>query len=159
MKYAFKTYQMKVDDHVFWCVESEVLDGCVAQGDTLEEALLEFEVNENVWLETAKEFNIPIPDNVPIVPKNEPSGRISLRLAKSMHKEVAQLAEEDGVSINTFISNAISEKIGKTKTAICYIAPMSININDSAMNLWKEKGENDDVPEYIRAGLYQPHEC
>ena len=57
MKYAFKTYQMKVDDHVFWCVESEVLDGCVAQGDTLEEALSEFAENENDELvDVIKEF-------------------------------------------------------------------------------------------------------
>lgn len=38
-----------------------LLRGCVGQGATTEEAIAELEENERVWLETAKEFGVPIP--------------------------------------------------------------------------------------------------
>ena len=38
-----------------------LLRGCVGQGATIEEAIVELEENERVWLETAKEFGVPIP--------------------------------------------------------------------------------------------------
>lgn len=54
----YHTYQMKVDDHIFWVAESIELLGCVGQGETKEQAIAELEENEKVWLETAKEFGI-----------------------------------------------------------------------------------------------------
>lgn len=62
MKYPYKTYRTKVEDHTFWVAESNDLASCVGQGDTLDEALIELEQNEADWLAAAKEFNIPIPE-------------------------------------------------------------------------------------------------
>lgn len=45
----------------FYVAMSKNLRGCVGQGVTTEEAIAELEENERVWLETAKEFGIPIP--------------------------------------------------------------------------------------------------
>ena len=36
---------------------------------------------------------------------------LSVRLPDSIHREVRQLAKEDGVSINQFISLALAEKV------------------------------------------------
>ncbi|MFA7109706.1 MAG: type II toxin-antitoxin system HicB family antitoxin [Sphaerochaetaceae bacterium] len=62
MKYKYKISQMYNNGKTFCIVESTELNGCVAQGDTVEEALKEFEQNELEWLESAKEHNIPIPE-------------------------------------------------------------------------------------------------
>lgn len=40
------------------------------------------------------------------------SGRVTLRMSKSMHGEVAKCAEEDGVSLNQWIIEAISQRRG-----------------------------------------------
>mgnify|MGYP002769735638 CR=1 FL=1 len=45
----------------FYIAMSKKLRGCVGQGATTEEAIAELEENERVWLETAKEFGVPIP--------------------------------------------------------------------------------------------------
>lgn len=45
----------------FYVAMSRSLRGCVGQGVTTEEAIAELEENERVWLETAKEFGVPIP--------------------------------------------------------------------------------------------------
>jgi len=41
---------------------------------------------------------------------------LSLRLPNSIHRHIKQIAEEDGVSINQFISTAVSEKISAVST-------------------------------------------
>jgi Uncharacterized protein encoded in hypervariable junctions of pilus gene clusters len=104
--------KMKEEEHEFWVVESTELNGCAAQADTLDEALKEFEIVEQEWLETAAEFNVPIPEQR-IEELNLYSGKLSLRLPKTMHKQIAKEAEKDGVSINNYICLTLAEKIGK----------------------------------------------
>lgn len=62
IKYPFNVKKMTVEDHSFYVVESNILKGCVAQGDTLCGALMLFSELENEWLETAQKHNIPIPE-------------------------------------------------------------------------------------------------
>lgn len=45
----------------FYIAMSKSLRGCVGQGHTSAEAITELEENEQVWLETAIEYGIPIP--------------------------------------------------------------------------------------------------
>ena len=42
---------------------------------------------------------------------------ISLRLPASLHKKVRELAKKEGVSINQFVSTALSEKLSALLTA------------------------------------------
>lgn len=41
---------------------------------------------------------------------------LSVRLPDSIHREVRELAKEDGVSINQFISLALAEKVSSLRT-------------------------------------------
>jgi len=41
---------------------------------------------------------------------------LSVRLPDSIHREVRELAREDGVSINQFISLALAEKVSSLRT-------------------------------------------
>lgn len=41
---------------------------------------------------------------------------LSVRLPDSIHREVRELAREDGVSINQFISLALAEKVSSIRT-------------------------------------------
>ena len=66
MRYPFKAYKMKVDNHEFWVAECQVINGLIGQGDTLNEAIEELVSNETYWLEIAPDYNYPIPD-IPVV--------------------------------------------------------------------------------------------
>lgn len=106
MKYAFKVYQMLVDDHLFWVAKSDSLKGCVGQGETVQDAIDELEINETEWLITAKECDIPIP--VPSIQKeNSYSGKLSLRFSAFTHQEASENAKSLGVSLNQYINDAI----------------------------------------------------
>ncbi len=54
---------------IFWSAEDEVfvaevpeLPGCMAHGDTQEEALANAKQAVQLWIDTAKEFGDPIPE-------------------------------------------------------------------------------------------------
>lgn len=65
MKYPFTVNYYNENGHSFWIAESSALKGCVGQGETVDDAVRVLEENEIVWLETAEEFSIHIPE-VPV---------------------------------------------------------------------------------------------
>lgn len=117
MKYESTVYQMTVEDHTFWVAESKALKGCLGQGDTSEEAIKELEVNENEWLETAKDVGIPIPEITSYTPLAH-SGKVALRLAPNVHEEALNLATKMGISLNHYLSDAVSSYNATTKAAL-----------------------------------------
>ena len=106
MKYPYTVYRTKVEDHTFWAAESPVLPGCVAQGETIEEALAQLEVNEREWLETAKEYGFDIPE-IPVEELEIYSGKFTVRVAPNVHKQTAELAKKQGISLNQYVNDAI----------------------------------------------------
>lgn len=83
--------------------------GCVAQGDTPEEAYRNLEAAAESWIEELVGMGQRVPE--PSV-FNQHSGRIALRLPKSLHRNAAQLAEREGTSLNQFLVSAIAERVG-----------------------------------------------
>ena len=41
---------------------------------------------------------------------------LSLRLPKSLHEQLKELAQEDGISVNQFVTLAVAEKIASIST-------------------------------------------
>ena len=106
MLYPFQVYQNQVEDHVFWVARSACLKGCVGQGETAEEAISELETNEQEWIVTAKEVGIPIPA-VPVETSQEYSGKLTVRIAPAVHRDAAQRAKSERISLTQYISDAI----------------------------------------------------
>lgn len=128
MKYAFDVYQTQVNGHVFWVAESKILNGCVAQGETIEEAIEELQVNERAWLEMAEEYDIPIPDNV--VKKCEDySGKFMVRVSPLVHEEASKNAKRQGISLNQYVNNAIVATNTAT-TALDAIKPVISEVRE-----------------------------
>lgn len=90
---------------------AEILEfpGCIAQGDTPEEAYERLESAAAGWIEAALDMGQEIPE--PSDPYSY-SGRIALRLPRSLHRRAAQMAERDGTSLNQFLVSAIAEQVG-----------------------------------------------
>lgn len=156
MKYGFKTFKMKVENHEFWVAESTELKGCAAQGDTLDEAITLFEEMEEEWLETAVKYGIPIPKQR-ITENVEYSGVISLRLGKTLHRKIAEAANEDGVSINKFITCALSECIGyhKADNKIIVVNAYEKNeCHDECTKNWSKEIEKGQYKKYTKMGEF-----
>lgn len=87
-----------------------VLPGCLAHGATAEKAAHEAEVAAGLILDVMKEDGRTPP---PIDAVADYSGQLRLRLPKSLHEAVSQLATAEGVSINTFMLSLIAEGCGR----------------------------------------------
>jgi len=81
------------------------LTGRVAFGETVEEAYSALEEVKRVWLETAlaRGWRIPVPRTA------DYSGEFRVRLPKSLHAELARLAEDEGTSLNQLVVALLSE--------------------------------------------------
>jgi len=76
------------------------LPGCLTQGETLAEVAAMAEDARRGWIETAYEQGQDIP--LPSYPE-EYSGQFRLRIPKSLHRQLAESAERDGVSLNQYV--------------------------------------------------------
>ena len=113
LKYKITIRPLSADEGGGYLAEFPDLPGCIADGDTVEEALHQAEDALEAWLVTAKEFGDPIPKpNVSI----QYSGQWRLRLPKSLHAALAIRAKEEGVSLNTLAATLLAQGIGKKLT-------------------------------------------
>ena len=114
-KYSFNLRYSEEDaGYIAVCPE---FPGLSAFGESPEEAIEEAKVALELFIDTYKEENKPLPE--PNVTK-EHSGQIRIRLPKSLHQRLAMQAEEEGTSINTLMIQYISEGLSSTNTQISY---------------------------------------
>jgi predicted RNase H-like HicB family nuclease len=115
----------------------EILEfpGCMATGDSPSETYLALDEAAMGWLEAALNRGQIIPEPVDA---SDFSGRMVLRIPRSLHKKSSRLAERDGVSLNQFITVALAEYVGDrarpmkvdfvfTSTSGIYASPVPIN--------------------------------
>ncbi|MBV6322990.1 toxin-antitoxin system HicB family antitoxin [Duganella violaceipulchra] len=84
--------------------------GCVAEGETAGEALINLDSAAASWLAVSLAHGQPIAE--PIRPFDF-SGKVALRIPRSLHRDVAELAQLQGCSINQLLSVAISDYVGR----------------------------------------------
>jgi antitoxin HicB len=77
--------------------EAPELPGCFTAGETEEEALEMLREAMAAWIESALIDGDPVPEPTP-----DPahSGRVLVRMPKSLHRCLAERAKEEGVSLN-----------------------------------------------------------
>jgi antitoxin HicB len=90
--------------------------GCIATGDSAPETLATLEEVAQSWLLSALERGQNIPE--PIDNNNDFSGRLVLRIPKSLHKRAAWIAEREGVSLNNFITTSLSGSVGERNASV-----------------------------------------
>jgi len=90
---------------------SEILEfpGCFAQGKTADEAFGNLEKAAKVWIEASLAQGLNIPS--PAINHNY-SGKIALRIPRSLHKRASQMAARDATSLNQFLVAAIASRVG-----------------------------------------------
>ena len=86
------------------------LHGLSAFGTTREEALSELNIAAEAYFESLKEAGRRLPAEEKIIPY---SGQIRLRMPKSLHAALSSGAENEGVSLNTYIVTLLSERRAK----------------------------------------------
>ena len=93
-----------------WAARVVELPGCITQGDTFQELGEMIEDAMRGWIGVALEDGIPIPEPKP---DEDYSGKFVVRVPRSLHRQLAEAAEREGVSLNQFINVALGVAVGR----------------------------------------------
>lgn len=83
--------------------------GCVAEGETADEALTHLNNAAEAWIEVALANGHQIREPINFEGFN---GKIALRMPRTLHKQAAELAELEGCSMNQLLVTAIAHYVG-----------------------------------------------
>lgn len=97
--------------------------GCFAEGETAAEAAANLEDAASSWLAAAiaKGQTIPAP-----MEELEYSGKLVIRLPKSLHRQAAFAANREGVSLNQFIVSSVAEQVGGYRWSVFNSTRLSV---------------------------------
>jgi antitoxin HicB len=111
------TIEFISDSEQGWAVRVKELRGCISQGDTVQEAYEMIQDAMRTWLEVAIEDNIPIPEPAP---DEDYSGKFVVRLPRSLHRQLAETAEREGVSLNQFVNVALARAVEQVNPSLAF---------------------------------------
>lgn len=109
LPYTIEVVWDESDAHPGWFARVAELPGCMTQADTFEELEVMIKDAMQAWIEAALEDGQSIPEPRPI---ESYSGKFVVRVPRSLHRELAEAAERDGVSLNTFVNVALARVVG-----------------------------------------------
>ena len=91
-----------------WTASVEELPGCTSQGKTSEEALGGIQSAMAKWIAVALEEGREIPE-----PRSATShsGRLLLRMPRTLHADLTRASEREGVSLNQFITDVLAAAV------------------------------------------------
>ncbi len=91
-----------------WTASVEELHGCTSHGKTSDEALDGIEAAMSKWIALALEEDREIPE-----PKSATShsGRLLLRMPRTLHADLTRASEREGISLNQFITDVLAAAV------------------------------------------------
>ncbi len=92
-----------------WFARVPDLPGCMTYAETYEGLGPMIEDAKRGWIEDALEHGDPVPE-----PRDLEgySGKVNLRMPKTLHRDLARRAEQEGVSLNQVMLDALSRSVG-----------------------------------------------
>ncbi len=91
-----------------YLIEFPEYPGCVADGETPEEAIQEGRDALASYLQTLKELGRPVPKTGGVY-----GGQWRQRVPKFLHAALAHRAEREGVSLNMLVTTLLAEGLGR----------------------------------------------
>jgi antitoxin HicB len=95
-------------EHPVWFAAVRELRGCMTEADDFNEAARQIRDAMRLLIEDALEAGDAVPE-----PRGEEefSGKFSVRLPKSLHRDLVHQAEREGVSLNQYVTTVLSRSI------------------------------------------------
>lgn len=112
IEYPFEVRPLSDEEGGGWLASFPDLPGCMADGETPEEAIEEAQDALESYLRTLEKHGDPIPEPG----SGGRSGQFVQRLPKSLHARLAVRARQEGVSMNSLVTAFIAEGLAKSET-------------------------------------------
>jgi antitoxin HicB len=113
MELADRPYRVTVDRQEVggedrWVASVDELSGCTSSGQTRDAAVGGVQEAIATWISTALEEGRQVPEPAG---KATFSGRLLLRMPRSLHGELTRAAEREGVSLNQLITDVLASAV------------------------------------------------
>jgi predicted RNase H-like HicB family nuclease len=99
LPYNFVFRHIRDESGEYYFATVQELDGCMSDGETMEEASANLREAMEGWIETRLKAGFPVP--MPFDAERF-SGKFVVRLPKTLHARLAVEAEKEGVSLNQY---------------------------------------------------------
>ena len=109
-EYAFSIRPLSTEEGGGYLIEFPDLPGCISDGATPEEAVVNGRDALKACLLTMKEFGDAVPEPGAA---SASSGQWRQRVPKSLHARLATRARLEGVSLNTLVTALLAEGLGR----------------------------------------------
>lgn len=131
IKYPIIIKEFWDDDENSFIYSAEIIElpGLKVYGDSYSEVMEEILIAKETWIEFNLKLGRQIPE--PVI-EYDVSGRITLRMPKSLHSELKRLTQVEGVGLNPLINELINKGMQNS---------LSQKVIDSVASLEKENKE------------------
>ncbi|MGH9418911.1 MAG: type II toxin-antitoxin system HicB family antitoxin [Thermoanaerobaculia bacterium] len=112
-EYLAKQYARVLMPDVSGVYVAQILEfpGCVAEGDSPQEAYEKLEAAAESWVDAMLRSGQKIPE--PTYERiRDYGGKIALRLPRSVHRDAVRFAERESTSLNQFLVSSVSAAVG-----------------------------------------------
>ncbi|HLC25619.1 MAG TPA: toxin-antitoxin system HicB family antitoxin [bacterium] len=105
LDYPVTLKRCQENGEVYFLAEISILPGCMSHGKTPNEAMEMIEEAKETWIRSCLEDGYEVPE-----PRDEEeySGRFVVRIPKSLHKNLAEMARRENVSLNQLVVSLLS---------------------------------------------------
>ena len=111
-------FEVRIEDEgeaLFYVLRYKDFENVIGVGETMEEALAVGKEALEAELAFLAEQGKPAPKPTVTNPLTDVSGRVTLRMPKTLHRKLILRSEEERVSLNTTILAALSEYLASDK--------------------------------------------
>jgi antitoxin HicB len=113
--YPFTIRPLTEDEGGGYLIEYPDVPGCISDGESPEEAIINGRDALKCTLLTLREFSAPIPAPGAFAAA---SGQWRQRVPKSLHARLVQRAKQENVSLNTLVTAMIAEGLGSRRRRV-----------------------------------------
>lgn len=124
------------------------LPGCMTQVEDAADITPMADEIRKLWIETEYELghDIPLPRDT-----GEYSGKFVVRVPKSLHRTLAETAEQEGVSLNAWVTTLLAEGAA-ARTVDARLAEVERHLGDLAAHLHYQSDTPSAVPRFRVVG-------
>ena len=108
VEYPFELRPLAKEEGGGWLITFPDLPGCMSDGETPEEAIVNGKDAVAAWVAAASAAGRAVPQ-----PGELPSGKFVARIPRSLHARLTARAKQEGVSMNALVSAFLAESLGR----------------------------------------------
>jgi len=110
LSFSILLHEVEDEGEKYWIAEVTELPGCKSHGSTIEEAIKSVEEAKKDWILDSLEAGEEVPTPVE---RDRYSGKMLVRMSRSLHRSLALIAEVEKLSLNQLIVTMLAKEVGR----------------------------------------------